>query len=134
MNSHKDAIRFCFLVTVLVFVLSICYGCSSDIDTALEEIPLYPGATAGESMKQSIPGGFMGGALKQYSTSDPFENVVDFYTDALSRYNTEFINHESELGRQTAISIKLEKRVTTVAIQEFNEEGMVNITFMAVGK
>lgn len=85
-------------------------------------------------MKQSIPGGFMGGALKQYSTTDPFENVVDFYTDALSQYNTEFIKHESELGRQTAISIKQEKRVTTVAIQEFNKESMVNITFMAVGK
>lgn len=134
MDSQKNKNRGWILPAILLFVLAICYGCSSDIDTAIEDIPLYPGATAGESMKQSIPGGFMGGALEQYSTNDPFEEVVDYYTSALIQYNTELISHESELGRQTAISIKQEKRITTVAIQEFNEEGVVNITLMAVGK
>jgi hypothetical protein len=43
------------------------------------------------------------------------------------------MNHESELGRQTAISIPQKKGVITVAIQEFTEDGTVNITFMAVG-
>ena len=134
MRSQKNVNRIRYCAAALLLVLAICYACSSDIDTAIEDIPLYPGATAGESMKQSIPGGFMGGALQQYSTTDSFENVVDFYTDALSQHSTEIINHESELGRQTAISIKQEKRITTIAIQEFNEEGAVNITFMAVGK
>ncbi|MBT8365464.1 MAG: hypothetical protein KJP23_12230 [Deltaproteobacteria bacterium] len=44
-----------------------------------------------------------------------------------------FMNHESELGRQTAISIPQKKGMITAAIQEFTEEGKVNITFMAVG-
>jgi hypothetical protein len=44
-----------------------------------------------------------------------------------------FMDHESELGRQTAISIPQKKGMITVAIQEFTEEGTVNITFMAVG-
>ena len=134
MNAHDHGKRSWFGGAALIFILMICVGCSSDIDTALEDIPLYPGASAGESMQQSVPGGFMGGALQQYSTPDTFEDVVDFYTDALRQHSTEIINHESELGRQTAFSIKQEKRITTVAIQEFNEEGMVNITFMAVGK
>ena len=43
------------------------------------------------------------------------------------------MEHESELGRQTAISIPQKKGIITVAIQEFTEEGTVNISFMAVG-
>ena len=62
-----------------------------------------------------------------------FEKVLEFYTDALYQYDTEFADHESELGRQTAISIPQKKGMITVAIQEFTEEGTVNITFMAVG-
>lgn len=135
MNSNKYVLRFWRIVVIqLLLVLAMCFGCSSNIDSALQEIPIYPGAIESESMKQSIPGGFMGGALKQYSTTDPFDMVVEYYTDALNQSDTEFMNHESELGRQTAISLKQKKRITTVAIQEFNEEGMVNITFMAVGK
>lgn len=117
-----------------LFVLAMNIGCSSDLESTLQEIPIYPGAVQGESMKQSVPGGFMGGALKQYRTTDPFEKIVSFYTDALSQSETEVINYESELGRQAAFSIKQKKRITTVAIQEFNQEGMVNITFMAVGR
>jgi hypothetical protein len=56
-----------------------------------------------------------------------------FHTDALYQYDTELMEHESELGRQTAISIPQKKGVITVAIQEFTEEGTVNITLMAVG-
>ena len=125
------------LARVAVFALQIviAMGCgdSSGIESALRDIPHYPGATAGESMQNSLPGGFLAGALEQFTTTDPFEEVVVFYTDALYEYDTELMNHESELGRQTAISIPQKKGMITVAIQEFTEEGTVNITFMAVG-
>jgi len=123
------------MVVVLALLTVIAIGCggSSDIESALEEIPRYPGATEGETMKNSLPGGFLGGVLKQFTTTDTFDEVVDFYTDALYQYETELMNHESELGHQTAISIPQKKGVITVAIQEFTEDGTVNITFMAVG-
>jgi hypothetical protein len=43
------------------------------------------------------------------------------------------MSHTSELGRQTAISIPQKRGMVSVAIQEFIEEGKVNITLMAVG-
>ena len=125
------------LAVVVVFVLltGLAAGCgnSSDIKSALQEIPPYPNAIEGESMEQSLPGGFIGGSITQFTTTDPFDDVVAFYTDALYQYDTEFMDHESDLGRQTAISIPQKKGMITVAIQEFTEEGAVNITFMAVG-
>ncbi len=77
--------------------------------------------------------GFMSGSLRQYSTSDSFDEVVSFYEDALSLYPYEVMSNQSELGRQTAISIPRENGVVTVAIQEFTEENSVSITFMEVG-
>ena len=75
----------------------------------------------------------MSGKLSQFATTDSFDDVVDFYTDALNEYNPEFLSHASELGRQTAISIPQKRGTISVAIQEFTEEGTVNITLMAVG-
>ena len=125
------------LALTVLFALPIGFatgcGSSSDILSALQEIPHYPNATEGESMEQSLPGGFLGGSVTQFTTTDPFDEVLQFYTDALYQYDTEFMEHESELGRQTAISIPQKKGMITVAIQEFTEEGTVNITFMAVG-
>jgi hypothetical protein len=133
MNTRMRTIIANVVVFALLASIGTICGCSSGIETALQDIPRYPGATEGESMANSLPGGFLGGASEQFTTTDPFEEVVDFYTDALIQYDTEFMNHESELGRQTAISIPQKKGVITVAIQEFTDEGTVNITFMAVG-
>ena len=69
----------------------------------------------------------------QFTTTDPFDEVVDFYSDALNTYDPEFLSHTTDLGRQTAISIPQKNGMISVAIQEFTAEGTVNITFMAVG-
>lgn len=122
------------LMMVFALLVSIPTGCERSANVpSLQDIPPYPNATEGESMEHSSPGGFVGGKMQQYTTTDPFDDVVDFYTDALSSYNTEVMSHTSELGRQTAVSIKQDKGITTVAIQEFTEKGTVNITFMAIG-
>ena len=84
-------------------------------------------------MEQSVPGGFMGGKLVQFTTTDSFDTVMDFYTDALGPYNPELLSHTSELGRQIAISIPKKNGIVSVAIQEFTEEAVVNITFSEIG-
>ena len=71
--------------------------------------------------------------MQQYMTTDAYDEVVEFYTDALSTYPTETISQPSELGRQTAISVLKEQGVVSVAIQEFTAEQAVHITFMQVG-
>lgn len=122
------------IVFAFALLMSIHTGCgSSGGGPSLEDLPLYPYATEGESMEQSGPGGFMGGKLAQFTTTDPFDEVMDFYTDALNKYHPKFISNTSELGRQTAISIPKKNGMISVAIQEFTEEDIVNITFMAVG-
>ena len=131
-------LRICGTLTVAVafaLLMYIATGCgnSNGQGLSLQDIPRYPNATEGESMEHSSPGGFVGGKLAQFTTTDSFDKVVDFYTDALNRYDPEFMSHTSELGRQTAISIPQKKGMISVAIQEFIEEGTVNITLMAVG-
>ena len=122
------------IVFVFVLLISITTGCgSSGGGPSLEDLPLYPYATEGESMEQSGSGGFMAGKLAQFTTTDSFDEVIDFYSDALNMYNPQFMDHTSELGRQTAISILKKNGMISVAIQEFTEEEIVNITFMAVG-
>ena len=125
------------LPMVIAFVLLISvptgYGSSGGDGPSLQDIPRYPHATAGESMEQSSPFGMVGGKLEQFTTTDPFDEVVDFYSDALNKYDAEFMSHTSDLGRQTAISIPQKNGMISVAIQEFTAEGKVNITFMAVG-
>jgi hypothetical protein len=121
------AVAFALLVGVA--------GCgSSDGDgPPMKGIPRYPNAVEGESMGQSSPGGMLSGSLSQFTTTDPFDQVVGFYTDALSQYDPELMSHASELGRQTAISMPQRNGMVSVVIQEFTEEGTVNITFMSVG-
>jgi hypothetical protein len=122
------------IVIAFMLLITIATGCgSSGGGPSLGDLPLYPYATEGESMEQSGPGGFMGGKLAQFTTTDPFDEVMDFYTDALNKYNPQFISNTSELGRQTAISIPKKNGMISIAIQEFTEEEIVNITFMAVG-
>ena len=123
------------MVIAFGFLISIFTGCGSSGDEglSLHDIPLYPNSTDGATMEQSSPGGFVGGKLSQFTTFDPFDEVVSFYTDALNKYNPKAMSHTFDLGRQIAISIPKKKGVITVAIQEFTEEGRVNITFMAVG-
>ena len=122
-------------MAVAVALLINVTGCgSSDVDgLSLQDIPRYPNATAGESMEQSSFGGIVDGNLAQFTTTDTYDDVVDFYTQALTDYGAEVISNKSELGRQTAISIPQENGMTSVAIQEFTEEGKVNITLMEVG-
>ena len=123
------------LIIAVALLVNIFTGCgNSDGDgLSLGDIPRYPNATAGESMEQSSFGGVVEGNLAQFTTTDAYDAVVDFYAEALKHYNPEVISHKSELGRQTAISIPQENRMTSVAIQEFTEEGKVNITLMEVG-
>ena len=123
------------MVVAFALLINILTGCGdSDGDgLAFQDIPRYPNATAGESMDPSSFGGIVEGNLAQFSTTDSYDDVVDFYTYALTNYDTEVISHKSELGRQTAISIPQENGITSVAIQEFTEEGKVNITLMEVG-
>ena len=120
------------LLALLTITTTGC-GSSSGDGPSLQDIPLYPNATEGESMEQSSPGGIVGGSLAQFTTTDPFDEVVDFYSDALNKYDPEFMSHASDLGRQTAISIPQKNGMISVAIQEFTAEEKVNITFMAVG-
>jgi hypothetical protein len=122
------------MVFAIALLTSIATGCgSSGGGPSLEDIPLYPYATEAESVQQSGAGGFMGGKLAQFTTTDPFDEVMDFYTDALNKYKPQFMSHESALGRQTAISIPKKNGMISVAIQELTDEEIVNITFMAVG-
>jgi len=116
--------------TLLMYILA---SCGSSSGPSLEDIPRYPNAIEGESMQQSGFGGAMGGSLVQFTTTDPFDEVVDFYTEALNQYDIKVASHTSELGRQTAISIPQKNGIISVAIQDFTEEGQVSITFMGVG-
>ena len=133
MNCKKTTIYK--LIAVLIFQLFIMTGCgeSENSGPTMADIPIYPDVETGQSMEQQIPGGFMGGAIKQYKSSDPFDAVVSFYTNALEQYETQVMSHTSELGQQTVFSISRSNGVITIAIQEFVEEDIVNITFMEVG-
>ncbi len=122
------------LKLALATLIVVGCGSSGDEGVSLPDIPLYPGAAAGQSMAQSSPFGIVGGELKQFTTTDSYDAVLKFYTDALSGFDPKFMSHESELGRQTGISIPRENGMITVAVQEFTEEGKVNITLMSVAK
>ncbi len=133
MNTVSHAMfATAIVMALLIGAVSGC-GSSAEDGSALQTIPQYPNATKGESMEQSIAGGFIGGSMQQYTTTDTFDEVVDFYAEALIGHDTEILSNESQLGRQTAISIPQKRGMVSIAIQEFTEEETVNITFMAVG-
>ncbi len=70
--------------------------------------------------------------LVQFATADTYDEVVAFYTDALTKDDPKSLSHESMLGRQTAFAITQENGGISVTIQEFTKEGQVSITFMQV--
>jgi len=123
------------MAIALALQVGISVGCGGPGGDApsLQDIPRYPNAVEGESMGQSSPGGLLSGSLLQFTTTDSFDQVMGFYTDALSQYDPELMSHTSELGRQTAISMPQKSGLISVVVQEFTEEGSVNITFMSVG-
>lgn len=123
------------LVMALALLLSMSMGCGKPGDKlSIKDIPLYPNITAGDAMSQTSPGGFAGGGLAQFTTTDPFDDVFDFYADALAAYAPRQSSYTSELGRQAAFNIPKKKGIVSVAIQELTKEGTVNITFMAAGR
>lgn len=118
------------ILLVLLFLLVACGG-STDEGPSVSDIPVYPNADEAASMQHTGMAG-MGGNLKQYETSDSYDDVVNFYKKALSDYEKQIINSPSELGRQVAASIMKENGILSVAIQEFTDEQKVHITIMEV--
>lgn len=126
---------FLALVFVTLTTLALSSGCGSDREPAalsLQDLPLYPGASEGESLSGSSLGGLVGGSMQQYRTSDSYDEVLEYYREALQAYKPQVMSHRSELGRQSAISVQEGNSMTTVTVQEFTEEDTVSITFMQV--
>ena len=121
-------------VISFVFLISLPLGCgdSGGSKLSLQDIPRYPDATEGETITQSAAGGTVSGKLLQFTSTDPFDKVLDFYTDAMNQYDLKVSSQESEFGRQTALTVLQKGGMITIAIQEFVDEGKVNITFMTV--
>lgn len=130
-QASAKTIALLTLLSLFILFSSAC-GQSDDKQVNWQDIPRYPDAKKGETIDHSVMGGFLGGNLEQYTTTNSFEDVVTFYTDALSAYDTELLSHTSELGQQTIISMPKKNGIISVAIQEFRDEGTVNITLMSV--
>ncbi len=118
-------------LAALLAVLLMLLGCSGENEPTSRDIPVYPNAYEGEAMQQ---GGMVGANLAQHTTTDGYDDVIDFYNEELARYNPQKLSHTSELGRQTAFSIPKKTGVLSVAVQEFTSEGTVNITIMGMGE
>ncbi len=129
MENHNPGVT---TITKLkaVLCLLMLVGCS-DAGLSLAEIPRYPNAVPGESLSQDM--GFMTGEIVQLTTADSFEQVLEFYLDALAEYQTETISPAMKDGRQTAINLVRRTGATTVVIQEYDGEDTVYITLMRVG-
>jgi hypothetical protein len=121
------------LLLILILLPLVISGCGKEQNTGptLQDIPLYPNASSGESMQANMLG-MMGGSLAQYSTTDSYDEVMAFYTESLAPHDPELMSHSSELGRQAALSISKDNGIVTVSVQEFTEENTVAITFMEV--
>lgn len=117
------------LLAALLVMLTACGG-SSDEGPRLSDLPLYPNAHEVAAIQNNGFGGMMAGDLKQYATDDNYDDVLRFYRSSLTGYQTKEIEHTSQLGRQTAISIQKENGTLTVAVQEFTEEAKVHVTLM----
>jgi hypothetical protein len=96
---------FWVVIVAVILLTGIFTGCGDD-GPSLLDIPVYPNAIEGEYMSQQGPGGFMGGELEQFSTTDSFDEVLNFYDEALDEFAPELVSNTSELGRQTAFSIR----------------------------
>jgi hypothetical protein len=124
-----------FIATLCAVVLAFSVGCGkSDNDDALslDTIPVYPGASKGQSMANSSMGGLVSGSLQQYTTTDSYDDVLAFYKTRLAANNPQVLTHTSELGRQAALSVQRENGMVTVSVQEYTANDTVNITFMQV--
>ncbi len=130
--NRRTAANTSLAIGLLLVFLAGC-GSSSDEGLRLKDIPHYPNSTQQESMAQSNPWGGLSASLVQLTTTDTHDDVMSFYTAALSQYETEVVTHDTGDGRQTAISIPQKNGTITVAIQEFQRHGPVNITLMRVG-
>lgn len=116
-------------VALSVFVIAGC--AKSGVDEQLvQDIPRYPNAQETESMGQSFLGGMMSANLAQYTTTDSFDEVVGFYSKALTEFETEVSTYSTEQGRQIAIDVAREKGELTIAVQEFPQDKKVSITLM----
>jgi len=135
MKSSKTVVLMLILVLV---ALPYCgkkhkFGSSKDgtageVDISKYGIPEYPNATPDET----VTAGMMGG-VKRVFTTDSYDKALNYYTDKLSQYKPKKLSHKSELGRQTALSFEQNKKMVTVAIQEFTKDKNVSISYMIVG-
>ena len=122
------------LLIVLALLISLSAGCSTndrdsvDYGLTLKDLPIYPDALEGLSLKEVHPEGQVGNRLTEYSTPDAFDDVVVFYTDSLGQYNPEIVTDESDQGRQYGLFIRQKSGMISAAIQEVTDKGMVNIT------
>jgi hypothetical protein len=121
------------IIIAITFIFFSGCGQSENSDMDINKIPVYFNAESSQSLQQQLPGGILGGSLKQYSSNDSYTDIVQFYQEALNSYDTQNMSHTSELGRQTVFSINNQTGIITVAIQEFTEEDTVNITIMEAG-
>lgn len=132
MTSNTQQFIMKLLRLFLIGILLTGCGSEQQEGITLQDLPIYPDATEGESMQANMFG-TVGGGLTQYSTSDDYDEVLAFYKESLSTHSPELMNHSSELGRQAVLSIAKNNGMVSVAIQEFTEENQVAITFMEVG-
>ena len=96
--NQRTYVNASLLFTLLLILLAGC-GSSSDTGPRLVDIPHYPNSTQRDMMAQSSPGGALSAALVQLTTSDTHDDVISFYTAALSQYETEIVTHDITLMR-----------------------------------
>jgi hypothetical protein len=120
----------------LLLLVGLAAGCgdggnkraTADYGLHLKDLPLYPEAIEGLSLREESPDGRVGSRLTEYSTPDAFDDVVAFYSDSLGRYDPEIVIDKSDLGRQYGIFIPQTSGMVSAAIQEVVAQGTVTIT------
>ena len=125
--------RFRYFLSALALAGVLLAGCAENHGPSMSAIPRYANSTPGEMMQGSTPGGFMGVSLEQYTTTDSFDQVFEFYREELKAMSPQVLNERCELGRMSAFAIPVEDGMITVGVQEFTEEGTVNITLSSMG-
>lgn len=124
------------IAVIIVCLLTCCIGgCgNSNKELSFQDVPRYPASTPEQSVQGPEMSGMPEGELIHLSTADPFDTVVEFYSNELGKYQPETLSHTSGLGRQTAMTIQQEKKTFTVVIQEHGKEDRVFITHMGMEK